>query len=492
MDVVLSICLCFLLRALSASSADGPPEPRDVHIYSESLRNVVKWTAGDGSPSDTVYTVEYAIYGDADEKIAEQVRWRPVDQCVSVSQTECDVSQETFDLRDEYFARVRAASKHGQSVWSESVSRFRPLSDTILGAPLVDVTVRQNHMDITLKGPFRWRTKRMTKEKSLWRIIPNMIYKVSVFNSRSNRTDVFRLTNGSLSLGELEFSTQFCVVAQAQSESLPLSYIPSEKQCVHTPKDPFRDQLLAAMLGGVLPSALCLCVMAVLGALIRCYITDHRQKLPKSTQLVQMSEKLQTFKPEVPQTIIFNIKLDESTALRPALPLPFSIEDSSEEPVNAVPQPAGSYAQQQPLPPAGPASLSGDLQDGDSLSLYSEPLADRHSEAGDYGFVIPAEFDHSQVEVSHYRTQGHTADPQDHHIEEEAQIFVDWSPESRELKIPLMGLLGLEDESGVHTEAVSLLPNLILTQTSVDSGEQEDDFSMMERNWGLVIHSSPE
>lgn len=47
--------------------------------------------------------------------------------------------------------------------------------------------------------------------------------------------------------------------------------------------DAFKDQLLAAMLGGVLPSALCLCVLAVLGGLVHCYITDHKQTLPTST-----------------------------------------------------------------------------------------------------------------------------------------------------------------------------------------------------------------
>lgn len=46
--------------------------------------------------------------------------------------------------------------------------------------------------------------------------------------------------------------------------------------------DVFKDQLLAAMLGGILPSALCLCVLAVLGGLIHCYITDHKQTSPEN------------------------------------------------------------------------------------------------------------------------------------------------------------------------------------------------------------------
>lgn len=58
----------------------------------------------------------------------------------------------------------------------------------VLGAPLVEVNVKQNYMNITIKGPFRWRTRRTKKDKSLLKFFPHMIYNVSVFNSRSNHT----------------------------------------------------------------------------------------------------------------------------------------------------------------------------------------------------------------------------------------------------------------------------------------------------------------
>ncbi|XP_016370142.1 interleukin-20 receptor subunit alpha [Sinocyclocheilus rhinocerous] len=480
MDPVSLIALCLLWTGTSASFVEGPPEPRNVHFYSENLRNIVRWTPGEGSPYNTVYTVEYAIYGDEEENGTEQVRWRRVEHCTSVTQNECDVSQETFNLEDDYYARVRAVSANTQSVWNESMHRFSPEFDTVLGAPLLELTVLQNYIDVTIKGPFRWRTKRTKKDKSLWKIFPHMIYNVSVINSRSSHTNYMRLKNGNLTLGPLDFSTQLCVVVQAQSESRPLAYKPSDRLCVETAKDPFREQLLAAMLGGVLPSALCLCVLAVLGGLVHCYITDHRQRLPKSTHVVGTSEKLHTFQPQMPATVIFNvIKLGDKSA---ALPQLLCGEDSSaaDEAARAVSaDPPGCYAQQH-------AALA-DPQDTDSV--HSEP---QHSEDGDYGIVLPAAFE------APYRTQGHTIhavdaredEPDD---EEQAQIFLDWSPGTGELKIPLMGLLGLEDEAQLQTEAVTLLPNIILRQSSGDSCEPEPDhFITMERDWGLVIHSSPD
>lgn len=207
----------------------------------------------------------------------------------------------------------------------------------------------------------------------------------------------------------------------------------------------------------------------------------------------------------MPSTIIFNVFKsdrcgDEWSPLCPAaLPQLCSAEDSpaaEAEAQNAVPEPLVSYAQQHAPPPAGSGAQAEDSESEDS---EQEPL---HSNAGDYGIVVPASFDapgQSQAEVSPYRTQSHAIDsraPEDacedeqNDDEEEAQIFLDWSPDTRELKIPLMSMLGLEDETQIQTEAVSLLPNLILRQASQEVSEQEDDFTKMERDWGLIIHSN--
>ncbi|XP_073672626.1 interleukin-20 receptor subunit alpha [Garra rufa] len=506
MDKVLLITVCLLWTRTSASLVEGPPEPRNVHFYSENLRNIVRWTAGEGSPNDTVYTVEYAIYGDEVENCSAQVRWRRVEHCTSITQNECDVSQETFNLEEDYYARVKAISANTQSIWTESTTRFSPQLDTILGAPLVELTVLQNYINITIKGPFRWRTKKAKKDKSLWKIFPHMTYKVSVISSKSDHTIVRHLKSGNLTLGPLDFSAQICVMAEAKSESRPLEYKPSKWKCIETSKDPFRDQLLAAMLGGVLPSALCLCVLAVLGGLIHCYITDHRQKLPKNVHVDSMSEKLHTLQPQMPQTVILNVITIEGDS---RLPSPESCEDSSMAGVQAQalktdPQLSLCYAHQLALP-AAPTSPLAELQDEDSVSMNSElqPWQEpQHSEVGDYGIVVPAAFvppGHPQSESSPYRTQGHTVQPvdacedeliDDDEEEDQAQIFLDWSPDTRKLKIPLMGLLEQVDEAQVQTEAVTLLPNVILRQSSEDCLETVDDFTKMERDWGLIIHSS--
>jgi len=42
------------------ASVERLPEPGNVHFTSVNLRNIVKWTPGEGSPNDTIFSVEYA------------------------------------------------------------------------------------------------------------------------------------------------------------------------------------------------------------------------------------------------------------------------------------------------------------------------------------------------------------------------------------------------------------------------------------------------
>lgn len=218
----------------------------------------------------------------------------------------------------------------------------------------------------------------------------------------------------------------------------------------------------------------------------------------------------------MPQTIIINVLKvggfdDEWSPLcPPALPQAVSAEDScAAQALSAVPEPPVSYALQHEPPPAGSGALPAEDADSVSEDAELEPWPQRaslHSEAGDYGLVLPAGFHapgQGPAELSPYRTQDLTVDPtepedacededEQSHEEVEARIFLDWSPATRGLTIPLMGLLGLEDEPQIPTEAVSLLPNLVLRQSSEEGAEQEDDFTKMERNWGLIILSNPE
>ncbi|CAB1340253.1 unnamed protein product [Coregonus sp. 'balchen'] len=119
------------------SHGSSVARPEGVHFNSMNLRNIVKWHPGKDTPNDTHYTVEYAIYGDRVDGGARQVRWRVKKQCRDIPQTWCDLSNETTDLDEGYFARVKAVGKIRSSKWTLTEKRFEPKTDSKLGSNFI-------------------------------------------------------------------------------------------------------------------------------------------------------------------------------------------------------------------------------------------------------------------------------------------------------------------------------------------------------------------
>lgn len=58
------------------------------------------------------------------------MRWRAVQRCTEIVQSWCDLSNETRDLEQGYYARVRAVSRKAYSRWVMTQKRFDPKSDS--------------------------------------------------------------------------------------------------------------------------------------------------------------------------------------------------------------------------------------------------------------------------------------------------------------------------------------------------------------------------
>ncbi|XP_064781424.1 uncharacterized protein LOC135506018 isoform X2 [Oncorhynchus masou masou] len=262
---------------VSHGSSVGCPE--GVHFNSVNLRNIAKWHPGKDTPNDTHYTVEYAIYGDRMDSGATQVRWRVKNQCRDIPQTLCDLSNETTDLDEGYFARVKAVGTNLSSKWAFTEKRFDPKADTTFGPPLVKLVVKENSVTVKLKGPMRWKTGNMTKEYSLLKIYPQMIYNLSVYDNRSNKTVL----------------------------SLPIPWHASDWQCLTTPKDPFYNQLLLMLMGAVVPSVICLFMLILAGCLFYHFVCGNKQKSPPFLEILDLQNSPQTFCPE--HTVTVNVVL---------------------------------------------------------------------------------------------------------------------------------------------------------------------------------------
>ncbi|KAL0967378.1 hypothetical protein UPYG_G00251490 [Umbra pygmaea] len=276
------------------------PSPEDIYFNSMNLRNTLMWHAGKDTPNDTHYTVEYAIYGDTVDVGGKKVRWRVKKQCVDIPQLWCDLSNETTDLDENYYARVKAVSTNKSSKWKIS-KRFDPKSDTSLGPPLVKLVGKGNTVTVKLKGPMRWKTGNMSKEYSMFKFLPKMAYTLFVNDYRSNKTDHFTLESRSFKYEQLGYDTKYCFAAKAQF--LSRSSNASEWQCLTTPKDPFFDQLLGMLLGVAVPSAICLFVLIVFGYLVYHFVSGNKQQSPSSLEILGHYNTPRTLHPEQAVTV---------------------------------------------------------------------------------------------------------------------------------------------------------------------------------------------
>lgn len=249
-------------------------------------------------PDDTHYTVEYAIYGDTIQgSKGRRVHWRVVRQCVEIVRTWCDLSDETSDVEQGYYARVRAVGRRASSKWALTRRRLEPKSDTIFGPPLVSIEIENNSATITLKGPMRYMPKNHTLLPSMATLYPQMTYNLSIHNKYRNHMHHIPVAASPYKYGQMEYNTEYCFSAQSRFISMPVECHASPWHCITTPQDPVIEQLKSVVVGIVVP-ILCICLIGVAGYLLHHYLTGKEQKSPHILKVPSFHPPPVTFPPE--------------------------------------------------------------------------------------------------------------------------------------------------------------------------------------------------
>ncbi|XP_055008899.1 interferon alpha/beta receptor 2-like isoform X2 [Boleophthalmus pectinirostris] len=105
------------------------PHPVNVSIWSFNLEHILHFLPGPGTPANALFGVQALKFRTG--------KWRDVARCTRMKPAElCDLSKVFKDPLDMYQAKVRAFTSDQTSDWTES-AHFQPLSDTILGPPLL-------------------------------------------------------------------------------------------------------------------------------------------------------------------------------------------------------------------------------------------------------------------------------------------------------------------------------------------------------------------
>ncbi|XP_074675086.1 interleukin-20 receptor subunit alpha isoform X3 [Strix aluco] len=154
------------------------PNPKNVHFESINMKNVLHWSAPEGTGDGVLYKVKYLVYGAG--------KWIRKPECRNISRTWCDLSSETSDYEEQYYASVKAFLNGMCSDWMET-TRFNPLTDTKIDPPTVSVSSTEKSISIILTAPEKWKRSPEGESVSLLQVYPGLQYNVSVLNKKTKK-----------------------------------------------------------------------------------------------------------------------------------------------------------------------------------------------------------------------------------------------------------------------------------------------------------------
>ncbi|XP_077350933.1 interleukin-22 receptor subunit alpha-2 [Festucalex cinctus] len=198
-----------LLLNLSACVATPvtPSPPSHVAFDSVDFKNVLRWMPPANS-SDVRYDVQWKIYGDA--------QWRDVGECQGIGERRCDLSGVTSDLREWYYARLRASSpssKSSKSAWVLS-PRFSPRWDTKFSWPLLNLNASEQGIVVRVKAP-----PTVAKKMQSSRLQASLVYNVYLLGD-AGKEETFELPccSGKIVVNKVKRKTKFCFQAQSVAQ----------------------------------------------------------------------------------------------------------------------------------------------------------------------------------------------------------------------------------------------------------------------------------
>ncbi|KAM9382170.1 interleukin-20 receptor subunit alpha [Phaethornis superciliosus] len=237
------------------------------------MKNILHWSAPEGTGDGVLYKVKYSVYGVG--------KWIRKPECKNINRTWCDLSNETSDYEEQYYASVKAFLNGMCSDWMET-SRFNPLTDTKIDPPMVSVSSTEKSISIILTAPEMWKRSPEGESVSLLQVYPGLQYNVSVLNKKTKKRWFFSISNNTLVVPWLEPGTAYCVSAQIHVTT-PLLYSGFSKEyCIATLQDKTAAETIKIIFGYVLPIMLAALFISMTCYCVHRYIHVSKQKHPKN------------------------------------------------------------------------------------------------------------------------------------------------------------------------------------------------------------------
>ncbi|XP_007491367.2 interleukin-22 receptor subunit alpha-1 isoform X1 [Monodelphis domestica] len=155
------------------NAEESPKLLQNLRFHSSNFENILKWDSIQGSPPDTVYNVQYKRYGDP--------KWKNKDECQNITETSCNLTYETRDTDEQYFAKVTASSRGQRNIqeWRQT-PRFSACRDTLIKPPLVTCipNVRSVRLVVHPSPTALWTSD--GHSQTLEEIFPDLFYRLQL------------------------------------------------------------------------------------------------------------------------------------------------------------------------------------------------------------------------------------------------------------------------------------------------------------------------
>ncbi|XP_062449796.1 interleukin-22 receptor subunit alpha-1 [Rhea pennata] len=171
---------------------------------STNFENILIWETEADIPPGTAFDVQYKQYG---EKV-----WLNKRECQGITQPFCNLTHETENFTEHYYARVRATGQnYCSSKWVRS-ERFEPRKETIIGAPEVEYIPKVRSIKFLIRPPYtplRGEDDQQLNIEDIYSRFGTVDYHLTIFNQRTHQKWTKNEHNKEFEVSNLDPDTEY-------------------------------------------------------------------------------------------------------------------------------------------------------------------------------------------------------------------------------------------------------------------------------------------
>ncbi|XP_071655060.1 interleukin-22 receptor subunit alpha-1 isoform X1 [Patagioenas fasciata] len=171
---------------------------------STNFENILTWETEADIPPGTVFDVQYKQYGEKS--------WLNKQECQSIRQRFCNLTRETENFTENYYARVRVNGQDDcSSGWVRS-ERFEPRKETVIGAPAVEYIPYVRSIKFLIRPPYtplRGVGDHQLTVEDICSKFGAVDYHLTIFNQRTHQKWTKNEHNKEFEVSNLDPDTEY-------------------------------------------------------------------------------------------------------------------------------------------------------------------------------------------------------------------------------------------------------------------------------------------